>query len=105
MDLLTFRLLAALQREPADGNALLARIGTIGGGGRPSLPTLYRCLRTCLETEWIESSASKDDAGRGRPPRVYRLTSAGERALETEARLHRELAALVLGEAPGAAEG
>lgn len=101
MDTVTFRTLVALQNEPADGNALLARVRERTAGQGPSLPTLYRCLRACLREQWIEGAAAQEETGRGRPPQIYRLTERGIEELTAEAQRHRQLASLVLGDAAG----
>ena len=101
MDTLTFRTLVVLQEGPADGNAILARIRDATVGDGPSLPTLYRCLRACLREEWIDGAAAREETGRGRPPQIYRLTERGVAALTAEAQAHRQLAALVFGDAAG----
>lgn len=93
----TFLILAALQRGPADGNAILERMSARDAeDARPSLPTLYRWLRAGIERGWIEVTGTRDDEGRGRPRQVYALTERGVGALEAEARRHRDLGALVL---------
>jgi DNA-binding PadR family transcriptional regulator len=96
---LTFQILAVLRAGPADGQGILGRLRKLGDGTArdPSLPTLYRCLRAGLNEEWIEIAPSRGEATPGRPPQTYRLTSAGAKAVESEAQRHRDLAALVLG--------
>lgn len=98
MHKLTFQILAVLQGAPADGQEILHRIRDLGdAGGNPSLPTLYRWLKSGLESGWIESRAADDDPSPGRPSQIYALTDAGLEAVEAEAHRHRDLAALVLG--------
>lgn len=98
MHALTFQILAVLRAGPADGQGILHRLRELGDmGSDPSLPTLYRCLRTGLQEGWIESSTTDGEATPGRPPQTYRLTEAGSEAVGAEACRHRELASLVLG--------
>ena len=98
MDTFSFRTLVVLQDDPADGNTILARVDQSSGGDGPSLPTLYRCLRTCLREGWIDATAAREAVGRGRPGQIYRLTERGAAALAAEAQAHRQLAALVFGD-------
>ena len=102
MDTLTFQVLVALRDGPGDGNSLLAGVTAQGESSGPSLPTLYRCLRSCLDAGWIEGSAAPADSGPGRPPQVYRLTAPGAGQLTAEAERHQRLAALVLEHEPAA---
>jgi DNA-binding PadR family transcriptional regulator len=106
MHKLTFQILVVLQAGPADGQKILHRVRDLGEvGGSPSLPTLYRSLRSGLQERWIEALPADTGATPGRPPQTYWLTDAGRAAVEAEARRHRDLAALVLGNETPAKRG
>jgi len=86
-------LLAALEDGPRHGYAIMETLRT-GSGGRFDLPTgtiypaLHRLERAGLmQTRW-------DDAS-GRKRRMYELTPAGRRALDTERSTWREFSAAV----------
>ncbi len=94
MDELTFRMLVILRSEPADGNTILERLRELDDGGVPSLPTLYRSIRSALEAKWIKTVGGKADGTPGRPRQVFRLTVEGATATEQEAQRLKDLAAL-----------
>jgi PadR family transcriptional regulator len=86
-------LLAVLEDGPRHGYAIMETLRT-GSGGRFDLPTgtiypaLHRLERAGLmQTSW-------DDAS-GRKRRMYELTPAGRRALDTERSSWREFSAAV----------
>jgi PadR family transcriptional regulator, regulatory protein PadR len=86
-------LLAALEDGPRHGYAIMETLRT-GSGGRFDLPTgtiypaLHRLERAGLmQTSWEQAN--------GRRRRMYELTPAGRRALDTERSTWREFSAAV----------
>jgi PadR family transcriptional regulator, regulatory protein PadR len=86
-------LLAALEEGPRHGYAIMETLRT-GSGGRFDLPTgtiypaLHRLERAGLmQTSWEQAN--------GRRRRMYELTPAGRRALDTERSTWREFSAAV----------
>lgn len=98
MQTLTYRVLAILGAGDADGTELLQRLRELDADAEPSLPTLYRTLRDGIDRGWVEIAEVEDPAGRGRPPRRYRLTAEGVAAVRAEAERLRELAELAPGD-------
>jgi PadR family transcriptional regulator, regulatory protein PadR len=86
-------LLAALEDGPRHGYAIMETLRT-GSGGRFDLPTgtiypaLHRLERAGLmQTSWEQAN--------GRRRRMYELTPAGRRTLDTERSTWREFSAAV----------
>jgi DNA-binding PadR family transcriptional regulator len=86
-------LLAALEEGPRHGYAIMETLRT-GSGGRFDLPTgtiypaLHRLERAGLmQTSWEQAN--------GRRRRMYELTPAGRRTLDTERSTWREFSAAV----------
>lgn len=100
LDPLTFRVLLVLQEGVADGNSILERLRDLEERSVPSLPTLYRCLRSLLDRGWLEVARTEDDGTPGRPRQIYRLSSDGVEAVRREGRRLRELSDLALREEP-----
>lgn len=97
-------LLAALEAGPRHGYAVMEALRA-GSGGHFDLPTgtVYPALRRLERAGLI--AGTWDQAG-GRKRRVYRLTPAGQRTLDTERGSWRQFAAAVtalLEPAPGPA--
>lgn len=86
-------LLAALEEGPRHGYAVM-EVLRAGSGGRFDLPTgtVYPALRR-LERAGLVSTRWSEEGGRRR--RIYELTPAGRRTLETERHAWREFAAAV----------
>lgn len=94
-----YQVLLPLRAGDLSAADVLDRVREVAGAGAtPSLAAFYRCLKTGMDRGWLEI-AGADTSGRGRPNRIYRLSPAGHRAVEKEARRLRALAALGLGEA------
>lgn len=92
----TFMALAALAAGEADAVEILRRLRQAArAGATPTVPTLYRRLADAEASGWIEVVDSDGEAGRGRPPQVYRLTAAGRRVARAEAQRWAAIAALV----------
>jgi PadR family transcriptional regulator PadR len=88
-------LLASLEAGPRHGYAIIEALRT-GSGGQLDLPTgtIYPALHRLERAGLIKATWSQ--AG-GRRRRVYRLTAAGRRALESERGAWREFSAAVTG--------
>lgn len=86
-------LLAALEAGPRHGYAIIETLRA-GSGGQFDLPTgtVYPALRR-LERAGLIQGTWAEAAGRRR--RVYKLTAAGRRALETERGTWRQFSAAV----------
>lgn len=93
---MTFRVLAVQRRGEADGDTVLERLRELDPGRVPSLPALYRSIRTALEAGWIEIVGTLDDGTPGRPRKIFKLTAAGGAAAEQEAQRLTDLAAAAL---------
>ena len=94
-------LLAALEGGPRHGYAVMEELRA-GSGGRFDLPTgtIYPALRR-LERAGLVHTRWSEEGGRRR--RLYELTPAGRRMLETERHAWREFSSAVtalLGEQP-----
>jgi DNA-binding PadR family transcriptional regulator len=83
-------LLAALEAGPAHGYAIIHALRE-SSGGRIDLPTgtVYPVLHRLERAGLISGSWSTAE---GRPRRVYKLTAAGRRALDSERSAWREFA-------------
>jgi DNA-binding PadR family transcriptional regulator len=86
-------LLAALEAGPRHGYAIMEALRA-GSGGQFDLPTgtIYPALHR-LERAGLIHAAWSQEAGRRR--RVYQLTPAGRRALDTERGTWRQFSAAV----------
>lgn len=86
-------LLAALEGGPRHGYAVMEALRA-GSGGQFDLPTgtIYPALRR-LERAGLVRTRWSEDGGRRR--RIYELTAAGRRTLETERDAWREFSAAV----------
>ncbi len=86
-------LLASLEGGPRHGYAIMEALRA-GSGGQLDLPTgtIYPALHRLERAGLVKATWSQ--AG-GRRRRVYRLTSAGRRALEAERGAWREFSAAV----------
>jgi PadR family transcriptional regulator PadR len=86
-------LLAVLEAEPRHGYAIMEELRA-GSGGRFDLPTgtVYPALHRLERAGLVEASWSE---GSGRRRRLYQLTPAGRRALDTERSTWRDFSAAV----------
>ncbi len=89
-----FHILLALSRGAAHGYAVMKEVQAHSGGGVRLWPaTLYGALRDMADGGLIEEvPASQSTATDARERRSYRITAAGSKALNAEA---KRLAALV----------
>jgi PadR family transcriptional regulator, regulatory protein PadR len=86
-------LLAALEPEPRHGYAIMEALRA-GSGGQFDLPTgtVYPALHRLERAGLVQANWS---AGSGRRRRLYQLTPAGRRALDTERTTWRDFSAAV----------
>ena len=85
-------ILLSLADEPRHGYAILQDTAKMSAGRvRLSTGTLYGALRRLLEEGWIERF-EEDDNSRGKL--AYRLTSLGQRHLQTEVSRMKQLTRL-----------
>jgi PadR family transcriptional regulator PadR len=86
-------LLAALEPEPRHGYAIMEALRA-GSGGQFDLPTgtVYPALHRLERAGLVQASWSADT---GRRRRLYQLTPAGRRALDTERTTWRDFSAAV----------
>jgi len=94
-----FQVMAAMMTGAATANEILAAIRASGEpGGMPTVPTLYRRLKECLEEGWIELEETEEAAqGPGRPGQRFRLTKSGLKAARVEAERWRRFVEPLLG--------
>ena len=75
-------ILMSLAEKPRHGYALIKDIEALSDGRiRLSTGTLYGALQRLLQMEWIERFEQEDTS---RDKQAYRLTSAGQRQLQSE---------------------
>jgi PadR family transcriptional regulator, regulatory protein PadR len=88
-------LLAVLEPGPRHGYAIMEAL-RVGSGGQVDLPTgtVYPALHRLERAGLVQGSWS--EAG-GRRRRVYQLTPAGRRSLDTERSTWRDFSAAVTG--------
>ncbi len=80
----TYFILAALQREPLHGYAIMQRAAELSQGGvRLATGTLYAALDRLTGADFITTTAEEVVNGRAR--RYYTLTDDGRAALRAEA--------------------
>jgi PadR family transcriptional regulator PadR len=86
-------LLAVLEPGPGHGYAIMEALRQ-RSGGQVDLPTgtIYPALHRLERAGLIQSTWSADD---GRRRRVYKLTTAGRRALDSERGTWRDFSAVV----------
>lgn len=86
-------LLAALEDGPRHGYAIMETL-RVGSGGQFDLPTgtVYPALHRLERAGLVQGTWSQ---GGGRRRRVYQLTRAGRRTLESERRTWKEFATAV----------
>lgn len=86
-------LLAVLEPGPLHGYAIMGAL-RVRSGGQVDLPTgtVYPALHRLERAGLVEASWSQAD---GRRRRVYKLTSSGRRALNTERGTWRDFSAVV----------
>src|ERR1700744_3789979 len=76
-------ILQSLRLKPMHGYALVKHIQQVSGELlQVEEGSLYPALQRMLREGWLESEAGV--SAKGRPTRVYKLTSAGEQHLERE---------------------
>jgi transcriptional regulator len=76
-------ILQSLRRSPMHGYALVKHIKQVSGSLlQVEEGSLYPALQRMLREGWLESETGV--SAKGRPTRIYRVTDAGVRHLETE---------------------
>ncbi|MCK2213851.1 PadR family transcriptional regulator [Actinomadura sp. ATCC 31491] len=87
--------LTALRAGPLHGHAISKSIKELSRGRvQPSVGTLYGILERLNERGLI--SVDREETVNGRNRRYFRITDAGQRLVEAEARRMQEAASLVL---------
>jgi PadR family transcriptional regulator PadR len=80
---LEMMILQSLRLKPMHGYALVKHIKQVSDNLlRVEEGSLYPALQRMLKEGWLEAKAGT--SSKGRPTRIYRLTAAGTRHLESE---------------------